>query len=184
MFINRHSELSQLEHLYRSEKAELFILYGSRRVGKTELLRAFCKEKPHIIFVATLSSDLDQLATFSQQIWGFTHSEVPQGFTFPSWEAALRALADLPGRPVVVLDEFTYLISGNKAIPSILQKTWDGILKNTRLFLILCGSYIGMMETEVLGHKSPLFGRPHAAMAMVFELEPTRPVAIQFSTLV
>jgi AAA+ ATPase superfamily predicted ATPase len=159
MFINREAELSQLERYYRSEKAEMFVLYGRRRVGKTELLRAFCEEKAHIFFIATLSSDLDQLATLSQQIWKFTHKEVPEGFTFPSWDAAFRAVADLPGRPVIVLDEFTYLISGNKGIPSILQKAWDENLKNTRIFLILCGSYIGIMESEVLGYQAALYGR-------------------------
>ena len=68
-------------------------------------------------------------------------------------------LADLPGRPVIVLDEFTYLISGNKAIPSILQKVWDETLRSTQIFLVLCGSYIGMMEREVLGYRAPLYGR-------------------------
>jgi AAA+ ATPase superfamily predicted ATPase len=159
MFINRKIERDQLSDLYRSERAELFVLYGRRRVGKTELLRAFCAGKAHIFFIATLSADSEQLATLSQQIWGFNHSETPEGFSFPSWEAAFRALADLPGRPVVVLDEFTYLISGNKAIPSILQKAWDERLKNTRVMLILCGSYIGMMETEILGYQAPLYGR-------------------------
>jgi hypothetical protein len=60
---------------------------------------------------------------------------------------------------VVVLDEFTYLISGNKAIPSILQKVWDEQLRHSQVFLVLCGSYIGMMEKEVLGHGAPLYGR-------------------------
>ncbi len=60
--------------------------------------------------VATLSADADQLASFSQAIWGFTHVEVPVGFTFPSWEAAPGALADLPGRSVVVWDEFSYVM--------------------------------------------------------------------------
>lgn len=159
MFIDRKAELDQLSNLYGSQKAELFVLYGRRRVGKTELLRGFCGGKPHIFFIATLSSDSEQLATFSQQIWGFDHSETLPDFSFPSWEAAFRTLADLPGRPVVVLDEFTYLISGNKAIPSILQKVWDEKLKNTQVMLILCGSYIGMMETEVLGYQAPLYGR-------------------------
>ncbi|MDO9065721.1 MAG: ATP-binding protein, partial [Chloroflexota bacterium] len=133
--------------------------------GKTELLRAFCEEKPNLFFIATLSSDNEQLATFSQQIYGFKHAEVPAGFTFPAWEAAFRALADLPmqPRPVVVMDEFTYLISGNKAIPSILQKVWDEKLKSTRLVLVLCGSYIGMMESEVLGYQAPLYGRRTAS---------------------
>jgi len=159
MFINRKTELDQLERRYTSNRAELFVLYGRRRVGKTELLRVFCEGKPNLYFIATLSSDAEQLAGISNQIYAFTHPETPEGFTFPSWEAAFRALAGLPGRPIVVLDEFTYLISGNKAIPSILQKVWDEKLKNTQIMLILCGSYIGMMETEVLGYQAPLYGR-------------------------
>lgn len=159
MFINRQAELASLEAHYRSDHAELFVLYGRRRVGKTELLLHFCADKPHVFFIATLSSDFDQLASFSQEIWRFTHPAVPEGFTFPAWEAAFRALADLPGRPIVVLDEFTYLISGNKAIPSLLQKVWDELLRHTQVFLILCGSYVGMMEREILSYQAPLYGR-------------------------
>ena len=58
-----------------------------------------------------------------------------------------------------MLDEFTYLISGNKVIPSLLQKTWDEILRSTQVFLILCGSSVGMMEREILGYQAPLCGR-------------------------
>jgi AAA+ ATPase superfamily predicted ATPase len=159
MFINRETELDQLEKRFVSEKAELFVLYGRRRVGKTELLRTFCEGKSHIYFVATFSSDRDQLMAFSQAVWGFSHTDVPEGFTYPSWDAAFRELAELPGRPVVVLDEFTYLIGGNKAIPSILQKAWDERLQHTQVFLVLCGSYIGMMEKEVLGYQAALYGR-------------------------
>jgi AAA+ ATPase superfamily predicted ATPase len=165
MFIDRKAELEQLERLYASDRAELYVLYGRRRVGKTELLRAFCADKPTIFFISTLSSDNEQLATFSQLVYGFSHKSAPAGFTFPSWEATFQALAQLPmqPRPIVVMDEFTYLISGNKAIPSILQKVWDGGLKDTRLMLILCGSYIGMMETDVLGYRAPLYGRRTAS---------------------
>jgi len=163
MFVDREVELAQLERLYRSDRAEMFILYGRRRVGKTELLRAFCAHRPHVFFIATLSSDGDQLSSFSQAIWRFTHADAPERFTFPSWEAAFRALAGLPDRPVVVLDEFTYLTSGNKAIPSILQKVWDEALRHTRVFLILCGSYVGMMERDVLSYQAPLYGRRTAS---------------------
>ena len=159
MFINRKTEVANLEARYDSGRAELFVLYGRRRVGKTELLRHFCADRPHVFFIATLSSDRDQLAALSQEIWRLTHPDTPEGFTFPTWEAAFRALADLPGRPIVVLDEFTYLISGNKAIPSLLQKAWDETLRNTQVFLILCGSYVGMMEREILGYQAPLYGR-------------------------
>lgn len=166
MFINREAELDQLNRLYNSDHAELFVLYGRRRVGKTELLRAFCTDKPHLFFIATLSSDNEQLVTFSQQVYGLIHSSAPAGFSYPTWESAFRALADLPVnlRLIVIIDEFTYLISGNKAIPSILQKVWDETIKNTKLMLVLCGSYIGMMETDVLGYKAPLYGRRTASL--------------------
>jgi len=176
MFFGRESELAHLETLYASERAELFVLYGRRRVGKTELLRSFCSDKAHIFFIATLSSDRDQLSAFSQAIYRLLHAEVPESFSYLSWEAAFRALGDLPGRPIVVLDEFTYLIGGNKAIPSILQKVWDERLKNSHVFMILCGSYIGMMETEVIGYNAPLYGRRTGSLLLTPLELPTVPL--------
>ncbi len=163
MFINREAELAQLNQLYLSNTAQLFVLYGRRRVGKTELLRAFCADKAHLFFIATLSADADQLATFSRQIWQFSQGDMEEGFTFPSWEAAFRALKTLSGRPVVVIDEITYLIEGNKALPSVLQKVWDEELRLSSLMLILCGSYIGVMEREILNYRAPLYGRRTAS---------------------
>ncbi|MBC8503236.1 MAG: ATP-binding protein, partial [Chloroflexi bacterium] len=52
MFVNRTSELALLEKHYNSNRAELFVLYGRRRVGKTELLAHFCEGKRHVFFVA------------------------------------------------------------------------------------------------------------------------------------
>lgn len=159
MFVDRVDEMAKLNQRYAAGKPELFVLYGKRRVGKTELLTQFCQGKRSVFFVATMSSDSEQLAAFSQAVWAFDHDTAPNGFTFPTWEAAFRALADLPGRLVVVIDEFTYLVGGNKAIPSILQMVWDQVLSRSKVFLVLCGSYIGMMEREVLNHQAPLYGR-------------------------
>jgi uncharacterized protein len=159
MFVDRKQELTRLEELYLQDRAGLVVIYGRRRVGKSALLRRFCQDKPNLFFVATLASDAEQLASFSQEIQRLNLGQADEGFTYPTWEAALHALARLPGRPIVVLDEFTYLISGNSALPSILQKVWDETLSETRIFLVLCGSYMGMVEREVLGYGAPLYGR-------------------------
>lgn len=166
MFVDRERELRDLERAYGSSRAELWVLYGRRRVGKTELLKEFCRGKPSLFFVGTLASDGEQLAAFSQAVWSFVHQGELAGFTYPTWEAAFRALAELPGRPVVVLDEFTYLVSGNAAIPSVLQKVWDETLKQTGLFLVLCGSHVGMMEREAVAYRAPLYGRSTNAQAL------------------
>ena len=50
MFIGREKELAFLESKYSAENGQLIVLYGRRRVGKTETLRQFCKDKPHVFF--------------------------------------------------------------------------------------------------------------------------------------
>ena len=60
---------------------------------------------------------------------------------------------------VLIFDEFPYIAHANKAITSTLQHLIDHELKESNLFIVLCGSYMGFMEKEVLGSKSPLFGR-------------------------
>lgn len=160
-FVNRAAELRLLEELHASGRAELFVLYGRRRVGKTELLRAFCRGRRHLFFVADQTPDREQLAAFSRRLWALGQGEPEEDFTFPSWEAAFRFLAGLARdeRLVVVLDEFPYLVEANRALPSILQKVWEEVLQASRVMLVLCGSFVGFMEREVLAHRSPLYGR-------------------------
>ena len=49
MFKGRKKELELLEDLYDSKQFEFFVLYGRRRVGKTELLKEFTKNKKTLI---------------------------------------------------------------------------------------------------------------------------------------
>lgn len=50
MFIGREAELKFLNDKYEENGGQLIVLYGRRRVGKTETLREFCKGKPHVFF--------------------------------------------------------------------------------------------------------------------------------------
>lgn len=68
-------------------------------------------------------------------------------------------------RFVLIFDEFPYAAGRNRSLPSVLQIAIDRKLKKTNLFLILCGSNQGFMESEVLGRKSPpLYGRRTAQL--------------------
>jgi AAA+ ATPase superfamily predicted ATPase len=66
----------------------------------------------------------------------------------------------------LAFDEFPYAASANRSLKSVLQIAIDHSFKNTGLFLILCGSHMGFMENEVLGYKSPLFGRRTAQIKL------------------
>jgi hypothetical protein len=161
MFVNRLAELDLLEKRFASGKAEFFVLYGRRRVGKTELLARFCEGKRAIFFVSDLGSELSLRTAFSAAVNAVLFGSAQMDAVYSSWEALFNTLnqAAQQERLVVVLDEFPYIASSHPPLASILQKVWDQSLKNSKIMLILCGSYIGMMEEVVLGYQAPLYGR-------------------------
>ena len=68
MFIGREAELKFLNDKYTDAGGQLIVLYGRRRVGKTETLREFCKGKPHVFFSCTQTTDPVQLRIFSSRM--------------------------------------------------------------------------------------------------------------------
>lgn len=162
MFIGRDSELEFLNEKYKEDKAQLIVLYGRRRIGKTETLKEFCKDKKHIFYSCTQSTDGVQLARFSQRLLSEDIPAKQYISTFSDWEKAFRAIADLPygnDKKLVVIDEFPYMCRNNSSIPSILQNLWDNELKNSNVFIVLCGSAMSFIEKELLAEKNPLYGR-------------------------
>lgn len=159
IFIGREKELTDLNELYKQKKFQLFVLYGRRRVGKTTLLNEFCKNKDSIFYSAEQSNDKLNLEKFSALVFEFYQEENLEPFS--TWTNALSYINQRQEEKqlVLIIDEFPYLVRKNKALLSELQHLIDHKLKNGNLFLVLCGSYMGFMEKEVLGSKSPLFGR-------------------------
>lgn len=158
-FINREKELAFLEEKWRQSKAQLIVLWGKRRVGKTELAKRFLKDKPHVYFLSESTNETEQLKRFSSAIGRFFKEPLFETRGFAGWEESFRYIREKKKRFVLVMDEFPYLIESNRAIPSLFQKAWDEYWSKSNIYLILLGSSIAMMETEVLGYKSPLYGR-------------------------
>lgn len=64
MFVGREAEMKFLQDKYAEDGGQLIVLYGRRRVGKTETLREFCKDKPHVFFSCTQTTERVQLRNF------------------------------------------------------------------------------------------------------------------------
>lgn len=158
-FVDRGSELSGLNDQYRKESAGLFILYGRRRIGKTTLVKKFAESKPSFYFLAKrqdLSLELERLReSFSEKFDIFIEKSEDLDRFFKN----VIDRIEFEDKFVFIIDEFPYWIEENKSILSEMQHLWDERLKDENIFLILTGSSIGMMETEVLNYKSPIYGR-------------------------
>lgn len=162
MFIGREAELKFLNDKYEENGGQLIVLYGRRRVGKTETLREFCKGKPHVFFSCTQATDPVQLRNFSIRMMKEDIPAKDYISAFTDWERAFRAVLDLPygnSKKLLVIDEFPYMCKGNPSIPSILQNLWDAAFRDSNVMIILCGSAMSFIKKELLAEKNPLYGR-------------------------
>jgi len=164
-FVNRKEELSFLEKSYLAGDFHFVPIYGRRRIGKTRLIQEFINGKKAIYFLADSASEHDQLKNLGIVVGEFFKDSILISAGFKDWYQLFMYLKEknLPGL-IFIIDEFPYLVNSNPAISSIFQRGIDEYLKNTKLFLILMGSSIGMMEKEVLFYKAPLYGRRTASL--------------------
>lgn len=159
-FVNRRRELEFLEKNYTERTSSLIVIYGRRRIGKTELIKNFIKNKPHIYFLADNRGDYQNLKEMQRFMGDFLQDNLFVKANIREWTELFDEFSKkVDEKIVIVVDEFPYLITSNKAIPSLFQKIWDTNLSSKQVCLVLLGSRIGMMETAVLGYRSPLYGR-------------------------
>lgn len=171
-FFGREYELGELDRLYQNDGFTFSVVYGRRRVGKSSFIQEFINRnnKKNISFMALEQNDKQNLETFSQTVletYGAAKSYIS---SFASWENAFDYMTEQAGNEKLILfiDEFPYIANANPTISSVMQKYIDGAFKKTNILLILCGSSMSFMETQVLGHQSPLYGRRD----MQFKIEP------------
>lgn len=160
IFIDRERDLAALQERYQGDRAEFVILYGRRRIGKSELIERFLETARGIRLLAREESKHLQLKKFSESCADFFSDDFLKTTSFADWDSFFSYLAKRAGeRIVIAIDEFPYLVKEDPSLPSIIQEYWDRQLKDSLIFLILSGSSISMMEELTMEHTSPLYGR-------------------------
>src|SRR5512135_2375798 len=159
MFVNRAAELAFLNStLTRTHPtaAQLILLYGRRRVGKTVLARHWAEttDLPTIYWAAEREPANLQRRKLYAKMLGVTLGQAPIFDTWAElWQAYADQLADQ--RQILILDEVPYPAESDPAFLSALQHAWDQHLKQSQVIILLSGSHIHTMET-LLSRGSPL----------------------------
>lgn len=172
-FVGRDKEMKKLNDLFYDQEFQFVVIYGRRRVGKTMLINEFLNGKQSVYYMAVEGTAKENLSGLSKSILTEGNSDfyMPE---FPDFESLLSYIdqlckkTDPKDRLVIAIDEYPYLAASYPAISSMLQSHIDQCWKDSNLFLILCGSSMSFMEEQVLGYKSPLYGRRTAQ----FKLHP------------
>ena len=156
-FYNRQRELELLDLLYGS-RPSLLVLTGKRRVGKTELIKQFMKDRKSLYFFVDSNKSIEILMT------EFNHL-LKDGLRLPDYiqvdetETFLDFLTTYEEDVVVAIDEFQRFLKIHPSFITQLQKYWDLRSDNCRLFLIISGSSIGMIRKIFIEEGAPLFKR-------------------------
>jgi AAA+ ATPase superfamily predicted ATPase len=158
-FLNRTSELAMLRRRLAGNSAEFLVIYGRRRVGKTELLAYLASDTRAFFFAATDTVPSQQLRDLTDElarVWG---NDLLRAQPLTSWEAALTAIAQYTGheRTLVVLDEFQLLAARSPELETTISRWWRTTGRDLPIVLVLAGSELSFFEDKVLA--GSLYGR-------------------------
>ena len=158
-FIGRKEELKKLNKVISSEEMSFALIYGRRRVGKSELVnQAIAKSKVKKLYYECKQVAQESNVNGLSEIVSETLGLPKLGFT--DIESLLNYIFEFSTKEkmVLVLDEYPYLRESVKGMDSILQAAIDKYRKTSKLTLIILGSYVEVMHS-LLEHENPLYGR-------------------------
>lgn len=160
-FHNRTDELAALDERLRSDRGEYFVLYGRRRVGKSQLLLHLGERCRQFYFEATSGSRQDQLEDISAELARFSDSRLYAEQPLTSWRAVFAAFSDLlaAGQTMIVLDEFQFIARQEPEIGSLLNRFVAEQADNPDLLLCISGSDVSFFERSVVGYAATTYGR-------------------------
>jgi len=159
-FYDRKEELEILRSKYGSLKSgEMLILYGRRRVGKTELIRQFIKAIPdnRLYFYVDLTGKKGILDSLTNSV----QEQLKETVKFSDFTDFLKYIESKSEKDkfILVIDEFQRFLDVAPEFITQLQNYWDTKLKNKSLMLLLVGSSIGMIQKITNSKAGALYGR-------------------------
>jgi len=168
MFYGREKQKKSLLDVISKEEQMVSLIYGRRRIGKSELIKQTLKETDvqslyYECKQTTQRNNVDSLADLIGELFNFPRP------LFEDMEQLLHFLfKKAEEQPLIfVLDEYPYLRENIKGLDSILQSVVDKYKETSHMKLILCGSYVDTMK-ELLSKQNPLFGR----VDVILDLKP------------
>jgi len=129
MFLGREKELQTLNEKYESNKSELIVIYGRRRVGKSTLIKQFLKDKTEFFLFEGIEGEtsLKQMYFFKNKMKESTKDLLLEDLSFSGWENVFMYFTEkivqrknINEKLVLFLDEIQWMAAGRKRLISII----------------------------------------------------------------
>lgn len=158
-FIGRKNELKILDSVYKNDNYEGILMYGRRRIGKSEIIKESLKNINYkkIYYECLKISEENNIINICEMIGKEFNIPTP---SFKTLKEVLEYLFSysVNNKIILVIDEYPYLRGKSDSYDSIIQAVIDKYKMNCKMKFILCGSYIDIMKS-LQDDSNPLFGR-------------------------
>lgn len=158
-FFDRKNELKILQEKYAElSPSNMLVLYGRRRVGKTELVKQFLRNiKNQFYFYVEVTQKSEILNYLSKSV----EEQLGEKIVFKDFYEFLNYIGDKTDKEpfVLAIDEFQRFLDVAPEYISSLQNAWDSKLKHKKILILLLGSSIGMIQKIMNSKAGALYGR-------------------------
>jgi len=162
VFVNRTDELAGLNRWWDRGDAQMGMVWGRRRVGKTALIQEFARDRPTISHTFAGRPPQDELRLLSLSAADVINDPVRdlRESPFRDWDEVFEVIgrAAAHKRILLVLDEFPDTLPTHPQLPNLIRAHWDRLRHHSQLRLLLCGSAVRTME-KLRETSAPLYGR-------------------------
>lgn len=166
-FYDREIEQQKLQSMLQQSKleAQMTVLMGRRRIGKTEL-SARCGDDTVLYFFVGKKAEALLCQDYVREIQEKLNAPI-LGTPITFSEVFRFVLRLSESRPfTLVIDEFQNFLKVNPAIFSDIQRDWDLHKGKSHLNLIISGSVFTLMKKIFEDYEEPLFGRANENMTL------------------
>ena len=162
--IGRETEKEILENCLNSKRPEFLAVYGRRRVGKTFLIREYCKNQIVFSISGAVKTPMKgQLKIFDEMLEEYSGKKAdPANDWFTAFRLLKQYLKGLHGKDkkVVFIDELPWLATQKSGFLPALDHFWNTYASAREdLLLIICGSATSWIIDNVINDRGGLHNR-------------------------
>lgn len=179
--VGRYEERAQINDALASDKSELVLVYGRRRVGKTFFIREVLEKETLLQFTGLYESDVpEHMERFAQALSQIGNQSLPLPVPTSWFEAfdMLRAIIEqsrIRKKKVIFLDELPWMATHKSRFLTAFTSFWnEWASKRKDIVVVVCGSAASWMITNILKNKGGLHNRVTCKIRMEpFDLHET-----------
>lgn len=161
-FIDRDEARDLLRGITQYQQAAILIVYGRRRVGKTELIEQTYRKRNLIKFEGIEGQNQPmQMIAVMQQLAEYTSQPLLKNINPSNWTEVFKYIFEYTeqGQWTIYFEEVQWLADYQNQFISELKYFWDNYWRrNPGIILILCGSSPSFMINNV-AHSKALYNR-------------------------